>query len=41
MSRFFRLHKNEELLESRLDCLRQHQFTSFVLNTFMNFKENL
>ena len=41
MSRFFRLRKDEKLLESRLNCLRQHQFTSFALNSFINFKENL
>ena len=41
MSRFFRLRKNEKLLASRLNCLRQHRFTSFVLNTFMNFREDL
>jgi hypothetical protein len=41
MQGFFRLRKSEKLLESMSNRLRQHQFTSFVLNNFMNLKENL
>jgi hypothetical protein len=41
MSRFFRRRKNEKRLQSMLNRLRQHQFTSFVLDSFMNLKENL
>jgi hypothetical protein len=36
-----RLRKNEKLLESMSNRLRQHQFTSFVPNNFMKLQENL
>jgi hypothetical protein len=41
VQKFFRLRKNEKLLGSMSNRLRQHQFTSFVPNNFMKLKENL